>query len=174
MCTIVCKSTCLAHVQLSKSLNKHTDWASFKTRSVHSCHRRSFDLQPFCIPVADSILLHLQLHTPSGSMYWGMGNADVTRLRLQFKIWSSLCSARKLLAQSAVFVKGKGRTNFGKKFCIGTVVCCVSLCRCLHLNLVCTSLICVRGKLFQTASFWYILRKQLLLSACCFAGKLGY
>ena len=52
--------------------------------------------------------MHPYLHTPSGSMNWD--NADVIRLRHLFTTW--LCSARKV--QSAIFVKGRGRSNPGK------------------------------------------------------------
>ncbi len=39
-------------------------------------------LTAMSIPAVESILLHPHLHTPSGPVYWDMGNAYVTRLRL--------------------------------------------------------------------------------------------
>jgi len=79
------------------------------------------------------------------------------QIQTSFKIWDSLCSAKRLLAQSTVSnkVRGQGQGQFLANFSAQALfVCCVSLCRCLHLNqrfAVCTSLTSVTGQLVKTS-----------------------
>ncbi len=133
-------------------------------------------LQPLCIPAAESILLHPHLDTPSGSVYWDTGNADVTRLRRYLVACAQPKSCWRSQPSSS---KARGGPILVRKL---HMHCCMlyeplqvlaqHLICCLHKLELCERKATPDSEflvhLGQLAAFC------LLLSACCFAGKLAY